>query len=365
MAFIPSKTLSLSYRLGGFLAPPPEILSTTLEGGEEVHFSFAHKVNLPNVGAHFLAITAISFPDDNGNNNQTSRIVGNFPNPRVNIGNDTLLCGLDDLTLDPGVPGQNTYLWNTGDTTATVSAFAPGPYKIWLTDTHGCKGADSIIISKMPALTVDQKWIEHVRCYGDSTGAVEIELGGGLPPYDFQWVDGFQGFTRSKLPAGNYAYTLVDQVGCQLADHIALRQNDSLAINVDLMRNAGCPIDSSGAIYLSMTGGEQPYAFLWNTGAISQNLPRLPEGDYRVNVIDKNGCSILSPIYEIKTADTLPSAKFTYKVSGGTVTFLDSSQNAIQYTWTFGDDSGPVTDTNPTYTYRQNGKLHRKTSYRQ
>lgn len=353
--FYPTKNLSLSYLLAGSPASQPEVLTTPLLGEEEIVFSFADKVDLATTGAHLLVISAVHFPDDDFSNNQVSKTVGNYPNPIVDIGKDTLLCGLDILTLDPGLVGPNTYRWSTGDTTRTLAADLPGLYKLELTDRYGCKGKDSLLIDKMPALGVDVKWIEHVRCYGDATGAMEVMPQGGTPPLAFRWTDGAQGFTLSHLTAGNYGFELVDQAGCRLDDEIEIRQNDSLVIHVDLIRNAGCPIDSSGAIYLSMTGGEAPYSFLWNTGAITQNLPRLPEGNYRTSVIDKNGCSVVSPVYEITTHDTMPRASFTYQLSGGTVIFQDSSQNAIQYYWTFGDDSSPVTDINPKYTYRRNG----------
>jgi PKD repeat protein len=49
-----------------------------------------------------------------------------------------------------------------------------------------------------------------------------------------------------------------------------------------------------------------------------------------------------------------PTAAFTFTTNGGTVSFSNSSTNATQYSWNFGDNK-TSTETNPTHTYATNG----------
>jgi gliding motility-associated-like protein len=71
--------------------------------------------------------------------------------PRVNLGPDTSMCPwslpltLSNLAYDT-IPA--TYMWSTGDNTATTSAGKPGIYWLRATNSAGCSIADSIEVFK-------------------------------------------------------------------------------------------------------------------------------------------------------------------------------------------------------------------------
>ena len=50
-------------------------------------------------------------------------------------------------------------------------------------------------------------------------------------------------------------------------------------------------------------------------------------------------------------APIVPTAAFSYDNSDFTVTFTNESENAVSFSWDFGDDSGTSTDVSPEYTY--------------
>ena len=48
---------------------------------------------------------------------------------------------------------------------------------------------------------------------------------------------------------------------------------------------------------MSASGGVAPYAYLWNTGATTQNLFNIPTGSYDVTVTGANGCTSTENIF--------------------------------------------------------------------
>ena len=86
--------------------------------------------------------------------------------PPVLAMQDTLsACGAS-TTLDAGTdPAWASYLWNTSETTQTISVSNPGLYTVQVTDTNGCIGYDTTLVSIIDP-TINQ--IDTNICIGDS-----------------------------------------------------------------------------------------------------------------------------------------------------------------------------------------------------
>ncbi len=73
--------------------------------------------------------------------------------PVVNLANDTALCTNQTLLLVAGSGGGNSYLWNTGATTASITASTNSSadtnitYSVQVTNQAGCTAMDSTVIS--------------------------------------------------------------------------------------------------------------------------------------------------------------------------------------------------------------------------
>lgn len=70
-----------------------------------------------------------------------------FPNPRIDLGRDTLLCLSVHPVLDPG-PGMISYKWQDGTRDRVYIARDPGEFWVEVKDPQGCLGRDTIIIDK-------------------------------------------------------------------------------------------------------------------------------------------------------------------------------------------------------------------------
>jgi gliding motility-associated-like protein len=85
--------------------------------------------------------------------------------PIVNLGIDTLLCNNDTLLLNAANIGA-TYLWNTGETTASIVAKQPKLYNVKVTKNN-CTNTDGVLIqySKTPVFNLG---LNQSICSGDS-----------------------------------------------------------------------------------------------------------------------------------------------------------------------------------------------------
>ena len=74
-----------------------------------------------------------------------------FPNPKIYLGPDTVLCDSSTLLLTAG-PGYSNYYWNDASTEPSLLARSNGiapdttDYFVFVTDSNGCTGGDSLRI---------------------------------------------------------------------------------------------------------------------------------------------------------------------------------------------------------------------------
>jgi gliding motility-associated-like protein len=69
-----------------------------------------------------------------------------FTLPKINLGNDTMLC--PTVTLQIGVPFTNgyTYLWSNGATTSQIVTDIVTNNYVLEVDNNGCKASDAILV---------------------------------------------------------------------------------------------------------------------------------------------------------------------------------------------------------------------------
>ena len=68
------------------------------------------------------------------------------------------------------------------------SNLSPGVYDLDVYDNNGCLLEESFTIFSYQ-LTVSSN-IDHIDCYGDSTGSIDVTVSGGFFPYVYLWSDG-------------------------------------------------------------------------------------------------------------------------------------------------------------------------------
>ena len=101
--------------------------------------------------------------------------------------------------------------------------------------------------------------------------------------------------------------------------------------------------------------------FAWNFGDGNSSTEINPvhvfknTGTYTVCMSTTNSCGTSSTCSTVAVVCTAPVAKFTPVIDGLTVAMIDSSTNAYQYAWNFGNSQTNTTDFSPIYEYSTPG----------
>lgn len=153
------------------------------------------------------------------------------PDPVVNLGNDTAICNNTFMTLDAGNPGL-TYLWNSGDTTQTISTVDSGTYSVVVTSPYNCEGTDAIHVAfNDVAYTGGFNFVPLIQ---QSNGLIQFEPINPMYVYDYYWDFGdgdtstLMNPTHQYATSGNYLVKLKVQNDCGWTE-------ESLLIEVDLL----------------------------------------------------------------------------------------------------------------------------------
>lgn len=189
-----------------------------------------------------------------------------------------------------GGTGAYTYGWNNGEATQTISNLAPGAYSVIVTDANGCTSEQSVEVASFLCAITSQNTITNVRCAGEANGAVTISLHGGTAPFNYNWSNGAQTATISNLSGGTYTVVVSDVNGCQFTSSATVNEPAPYsAWNINMVQPI-CPNDASGSAVASISGGTEPYSFLWSNGTTGNALNNVAAGTYTVQVNDANGC---------------------------------------------------------------------------
>lgn len=200
----------------------------------------------------------------------------------------------------PQLPLQ--YEWNDGPFTSDRERIGPGDYQVTITDALGCRAvSDTLTIGSPDPLVINLAGQGDILCRGDSSGFLELDVQGGVTPYQYTWT-GTSDTTASvyALDAGQYRVFVTDANGCPAQATYTLSEPRPLEVEVDVEQGNICIGDSSNQLILRVEGGAQPYAFRWNNGASVQRLVDVPPGDYSVTITDGNDCREIIPAIKLR-----------------------------------------------------------------
>jgi hypothetical protein len=178
------------------------------------------------------------------------------------------------------------YIWNNGDTLASIGGLCQGNYSLTVTDAVGCTEVFvPLVVVSPPALIVAMDTI-NVSCFGGCDGSLTATVEGGFPPYTYDWeINDFDGQpTATDLCPGNYFLVVGDASGCSL--FVSATVNEPAELSIATATTNACFGECTGTVVFSVNGGTPAYSYEW-----SSDPQMLCPGEHSVTVTDINGCT--------------------------------------------------------------------------
>jgi len=188
-----------------------------------------------------------------------------------------------------------SYSWSpsTGLTTTTTQNTNASPtttttYQVVATDLLGCSATASTTVSiSNPVVNAT---VTNPLCAG-GTGSITTTVTGGTAPFSYAWSNGSTGQALLNATGGFYSVVVTDAAGC--TSTLTNSINSPLAISLGIGSSDASCGNNDGSVSLSVSGGTQPYTYLWNNGATTGDIQNLAPGTYFVTVTDANGCMLI------------------------------------------------------------------------
>ena len=227
----------------------------------------------------------------------TVNVTGSLPE-FVNIGNDTLKCSNDTLTLT-ATAGFISYTWSpdynissTSGQTVKVFSKIDTTYKVTAVKNTGCRATDSIKIKVYPSTPINPG-NDTSFCNGNS---VILTPGPGFVNY--LWNTGAISPQINIAEGGQYIVIIKDMNQCTSKDtfNVAAYQNPTIHLQKDTIICHGSKLDA-GSGFIN---------YLWQDGSTSQMYNINSAGKYRVTVTDDHQCRGSDSV-EIKQVLSSPS----------------------------------------------------------
>ena len=240
----------------------------------------------------------VTVSDVNGCQDFASTTIGTTSSPSASIPSFTDAgCTVANGTATAsgsGGTGALSYLWSDGQTTATATGLAAGPYGVTVTDVNGCTALASITISTVPGPTASIPSFTDAGCTV-SNGTANASGTGGTGAYTYLWSSGQTTANITGLAPGVYTVTLTDVNGCFSTASTTIGTLGGPTSSIPSFTDAGCTT-AIGTATSSITGGTMPYAYLWSDGQTTATATSLATGFYNLTVTDGAGCSHVSSV---------------------------------------------------------------------
>ncbi len=233
------------------------------------------------------------------------------PSPRIlqTPACDGLATGSLSVSMKRG-SGAFSYLWDTGDTTASITSLGAGSYSCIITDlVSGWKDTISASVSASPPISFT---ISSTPDNGTFNGTATINASGGTLPLSYRWssLPTQTTATATNLQADLYKVFITDSLGCESLGVVfvgANVSNDPLIFRDIHLTVSPNPAQELLFLQLEVPEIDQPSWSLWDIQgrilrqgqldvgkkwAKTLSVAELPEGLYLLQVKSATGSAV-------------------------------------------------------------------------
>ena len=254
----------------------------------------------------------------------------------------TVFCSGGNVTIS--VPnGVNSILWNTGDTSNSISVSASGTYfATFRTNIGQCLITSTpvvVTVNELSNANIISPTSSFSFCQGS---ALMLRVAPGAANYQWQYngspVSGAIADTFNAIQPGTYAVLVTNLNGCQVLStpvQVTIQAAPSTQIN-NLTPGVACEGDT---VRLQAPSG---LSYLWSTGDTTQTISVYQTSSITLTTRNANGCSATSAAMAISfnpipALTITPSRSTSLCVNESVV--LSASGGFASYLWSNGSTS--------------------------
>ncbi|TVQ47860.1 MAG: hypothetical protein EA362_06125 [Saprospirales bacterium] len=202
--------------------------------------------------------------------------------------------GRIEISISGGIPPYSI-LWNTGDTSSTIESLTSGIYFATIADTDSCLYRTEFFeIQTTTAADLSFVNIERPSCSSINDGQIEVLIGGGTAPFNYEWNTGDTTSLLSEVFSGNYRVSVIDADSCvYISEWFHLRPLTPFDIVVAEKASPSCHGIEDGSITVQIFGGSPPFLYEWSTGDSLSSIDQVGSGYYHLTVTDANDCQVV------------------------------------------------------------------------
>ena len=248
------------------------------------------------------------------------------------IGVDTSICDLTQITLDAVQPNMIAYLWQDGSTNTNFVADT-GLYHVTLTDTLGCQGTDSIFISYR---TITNLGSDFTFICDSINFSLSANISG-----TYLWNTGEIDSTIIHNQEGIYYVDIVDDVGCFSSDTIIVTQVTHPTVNLGVDTNY-----CFGLTYL--LDATEPFvrSYVWQDSSSSNTFLTNSTNLYHVELTDSFGCKAYDSVM-VWVNEIIVDLGNDTTLCHDSLIIYNATQPNMTYVWQDGSTNSTFTTSDP------------------
>ena len=252
-----------------------------------------------------------------------------YPPLVISIGNDTAVCPITSIVLNPGA-GFSSYQWQNLSTGQTYTATTVGNYFVTVTNNFGCVASDTIHITPAPPLPL------HVA--NDTTVCTGTQVTFTAPNgYSaYLWNNGSTNLSYVAPGVGSYSIIVTNNLGCQGFDTVAVSNFVTVQPHIGNDTSV-CPGES-----VTFTIAAPFTNYLWQNNSTANNFSATNVGSYFVHCLDLNGCITGDTAAILSFHPVPPSNAVADSVVCGNIILTMQAPAGFTYLWSDGSTNQTI-----------------------
>ncbi len=239
------------------------------------------------------------------------------PTPSITASGPLSFCQGDSVVLSTAA--STSYLWNTGETTQSITVKESGNFTVAVQNSNGCSAysaATTVTVNPLPGASIIANG-GTTFCQGDS---VTLTANNGT---SYVWSSGETTKSIVVKNTGTYSVTVTNAAGCSSSS-----AGKSVTVNplpaVTITPGGPTTFCQGGSVVLTASGGA---SYVWSSGETTQSITVSASGTFTVTATSSAGCVDVSAPVSV-TENPLPTPSISLN---GNIFYTSLSYTSYQW----------------------------------